>query len=140
MMSVFKNRSSDLNKFIDAVKCIAFLITLTLSGTVLSNAATWNGFSGAYVSGDNVFTVSSDADNWAGFANTNDSLNPISLPDGGIITFTAASSSSVDILFRLERLEYPDVEPSYTASVVNVDNSTESVSYTHLTLPTICSV
>ena len=129
-MTVFKNRLKNKiliclyqRKALNIVKSFTVFLTLIISGSVFSNVASWDGFGGAYVYNSNTFTVPAGSDDWAGFANSNENLKPISLPNGGIITFSAASSVPVDVLFKLERLQHPDTEPSFTSDVVRVNNS-----------------
>ena len=112
--------------FKNAIKIVFALFTVTLSSRVFANAATWIAFGGATVTDQDVLEVPAGAQIWAGFANTNDTLYPISLSSGGVITFTAAVNGSADVRFRLERLPYPDVEPAFNTSAVTVTGSTEA--------------
>jgi beta-glucanase (GH16 family) len=129
-MTVFKNRLKNKTliflyqrKALNIVKSFTVFLSLIISGSVFSNVASWDGFGGAYVYSSNTFAVPAGSNDWAGFANSNENLKPISLPNGGIITFSAASSVPVDVIFKLERLEHPDTEPSFTSDVVRVNNS-----------------
>ena len=56
----------------------------------------------------------------------NDSIYPLSFPDGATITFTAASNSPVDVRFRLEYQPYPNVDPAFNTSSVTVNGATET--------------
>ena len=102
------------------------ILAITLSGKVSANAASWAGFGGANVSDQEVLEVPSGAQVWAGFANTNGTLYPISLSSGGVITFTASVSGSASVRFRLERLPYPDVDPAFNTDSVIVTGTTEA--------------
>jgi beta-glucanase (GH16 family) len=102
------------------------ILAITLSGKVFANAASWAGFGGANVSDQDVLEVPSGAQVWAGYANTNDTLYPISLSSGGVITFTASVSGSASVRFRLERLPYPDVDPAFNTDSVIVTGTTEA--------------
>ena len=71
----------------------------------------------------------SSADRWAGFANSNQGIYPMTFPNGGSITFTAATDGvDIDVYIRLERLPYLNsdpsrVEPSYDASSITISGS-----------------
>ena len=71
----------------------------------------------------------STADNWAGFANTNEEIYPMTFPNGGSITFTAATAGvDIGVYIRLERLPYLEsdpgrVEPSYDATSITISGS-----------------
>ena len=74
---------------------------------------------------DNVYTFPAAAAPWAGFANENSSIYPLSFPLGGQITFTGSipeGGADTAVYFRFERLPWPNVEPSY-----NTDNVTVTV-------------
>lgn len=134
MMSLFfcnnlNHRSRFLRlplKVVKLFKTVLFLVALAASMPSSAEIASWSGFGGAEITNE-VFTFPSSADSWAGFANTNDNLYPLSLPSGGIITFTAAASGSVDVRFRFERLPYPEVDPAYNTSSVTVSGATETI-------------
>jgi len=64
----------------------------------------------------------------SGFANINDTFYPISLGNGGELTFKAyvtGSLASMDITFRFEREPFPNVNPSFTLAPVNITNTVE---------------
>ena len=85
-------------------------------------------FAGATVV-DDVYTFPSDADAWAGFANENSSLYPLSFPYGATLTFNAAAvDSDVDVRFRFEANPYPNTEPSFNTSAVTVSGAETSYS------------
>ena len=95
-------------------------------------------FGGAISYGLGDFNVPTTAESWAGFANINTALYPISFPEGGRISFlgSVADGGTADVRFRLERLPYDPNDSGATEPSID----TGAVSYTHLTLPTICSV
>ena len=109
----------------DALKTLTIFFSILVSSSTLANVAVWSGFGGAEKN-DGVFVFPSSAESWAGYANTNDSIYPLSFPEGGIITFTASANSAVDVRFRLEWQPYPDVDPSYNTSSVTVNGATET--------------
>ena len=112
----------------NVAKTVFALLAVTLSGIVIADESPWAPFGGATVT-EEVLEVPAGAQSWAGFANTNSALYPISLSDGGQITFTAAVNGSADVRFRFERLPYPDVEPSFDTSAITVTGTSE-ISYT----------
>lgn len=132
-MSYFNNCFICLNpnrwnsfSFRDALKTLTIFFSIIASSSTLANVAVWTGFGGAEKN-DGVFVFPSSAESWAGYANTNESIYPLSMPEGGIITFTASANSPVDVSFRLEWQPYPDVEPSYNTSSITVNGATESI-------------
>ena len=71
------------------------------------------------VDGD-TYTFPAGAEAWAGVANNNTGLYPISLENGGTLTFTGSADVNVDVYFRFEFNPHPDVEPSYNTTSVTV--------------------
>jgi len=110
----------------NAAKIVFVILAVTLSGSAFANAASWVAFGGATVTDQEVLEFPTGAQSWAGFANTNDSLYPLSLSNGGVITFTASVNGSATVRFRLERLPYPDVDPAFNTSSVIVTGTTEA--------------
>ena len=93
------------------------------------NAAFTGTFGGATVA-DNVYNFPTGSEAWAGFANENADIYPLSFEHGGRITFTgSAASTNVLVNFRFERLPHPDVDPAFSTSNVTVSGS-EAVEYT----------
>ena len=63
------------------------------------------------------FNVPVGSEGWAGYANNNTSIYPLSFVNGGKITFTASASADTTVRFRFEANPYPNVDPAYdTAS------------------------
>lgn len=100
------------------------------SGAGVDHTATMTGsFGGATVS-DNVFNFPSGSEAWAGFANEDTTIYPFSFPNGGKITFNAATAGTdVAINFRFEKNPHPDVDPAFNTSNVTV-SGTETTTYT----------
>jgi hypothetical protein len=63
---------------------------------------------------NHAFTFPAGAEPWAGFSNTNLDVSPVSLSNGGKITFKASASAATSIKFKFEKNAHPDVDPSYT--------------------------
>ena len=70
------------------------------------------------------YTFPTGAESWAGFANTNADIYPLSFPEGGTITFTASAAVPTNLQFRFEANPYPDTEPSFNTENVLVDSAT----------------
>jgi len=96
-------------------------------GTAKPPAEFVEAFGGAVADGD-TFTFPSGAEVWAGFANMNADLYPITFPDGGSIAFTGAvpSGGSVNVRFRFEYMPHPDVDPAYDTQTVTVSGAEEN--------------
>lgn len=77
-------------------------------------------FGGAYVNNDQ-YEFPLGAQDWAGFYNTNLYIYPITLPDGGKITFDYNTTLTVNIKFVFEYDAYPNVDPSYHTEVFTCD-------------------
>jgi len=76
---------------------------------------------------DGVYTYPSGTESWAGFANMNTDLYPMTLEKGAAITFTgSAVAADVDVRFRFERLPFPDVDPAYDTTAVTVTGTTDA--------------
>ena len=102
------------------------------SGSNLAVADFGGTFGGATVEND-VYEFPTGAAEWAGFANDNAQMYPLSFPYGGKITFTASipeGSTDTNVRFRFERLPFPDVEPSYNTETVLVTTSGGERTYT----------
>ena len=70
------------------------------------------------------YTTPSGSQSWAGFANEDVSLYPLSFVDGGEITFTGATSGTdVEVYFRFEYNPYPDTEPSFNLTSLTVSGT-----------------
>ena len=77
------------------------------------------------------YTAPTGAEPWGGFANEDVSLYPLSFVDGGLITFTGATSGTdAEVYFRFEYNPYPDTEPSFNTlpvTVSGVDGASYSI-------------
>ena len=99
--------------------------------TPYGTAAITGSFGGAVIEEGGIYSFPTGSESWAGFANENTDMYPMSFPHGGTITFNAAVplGGSADVRFRFEFNPYPDVDPAYDTTVVNV-SGTELTSYT----------
>ena len=105
---------------------------LAPSGVNLAVAEFSGTFGGATVA-DDIYTFPAAAESWAGFANDNTTLYPMSFPYGGKLTFTAAipeGGADTAVYFRFERLPFPNTEPSYNTDNVLVTTSGGTRTYT----------
>jgi hypothetical protein len=94
------------------------------SGSGDDNSAQFTGSFGGATVVNNVFNFPSGTEAWAGFANENAAIYPLSFPHGGKITFTGQTAGTdVDIKFKLEFKPHPDTEPSYTTSNVTISGT-----------------
>jgi len=101
------------------------------SGSGTDSAAAYTGtFGGATVSADGVYNFPTGSETWAGFANENASIFPLSFPFGGKITFTgSAATTDVLVNFRFEKNPHPDTEPSFSTNNVTISGS-DATEYT----------
>ena len=87
-------------------------------------------FDGFIVEGD-LFEFPTGAADWAGVANTNTALYPMSFPHGGEVRFVAGTppeGGSTQIYFKFEANPYPNNNPSFDTSTALV--SGELTDYT----------
>ena len=107
------------------LKALLLLVLVFANVSARAEILSWAAFGNSVFSND-TFEFPSSAESWAGYANINDSIYPLSFPDGATITFTAASNSPVDVRFRLEYQPYPNVDPAFNTSSVTVNGATET--------------
>jgi hypothetical protein len=79
--------------------------------------------------GPSIFTHPELAYDWGGFANTDPTIYPITLPSDATISFLGSvpSGEAVDVRFRFEFDAYPETEPSYETSSVTVSNTADKI-------------
>jgi beta-glucanase (GH16 family) len=87
------------------------------------NGVVFSGTFGGTIANANVYTNPSGSESWAGFANEDASIYPLTFADGGSITFDASSNASASIYFRFEKNPHPDTEPSFNTDPVTVNGS-----------------
>lgn len=85
-------------------------------------AAVWGQFGNANgPDADGGMSFPTGAEAWAGWANTNTDMYPMSFASGGTVKFKAsAENGDVDVYFRFERLPYPDVDPAFSTDTVTL--------------------
>ena len=77
------------------------------------------------------FTFPTGAQNWAGFANNNTSIYPLSYPNGGQVSFKATVAVDAEVYFRFEANLYPNVDPAIvTANVLLLASNPAETVYT----------
>ena len=64
------------------------------------------------------FSFPTGAQDWAGFANNNASIYPLTFPDAGTISFIATTDTDAEVYFRFEANPYPNTEPSFNTTNV----------------------
>ena len=115
-----------------ALALVVFLSSSVFSYSQVSNADVL--FSGTFGGATNVdgttYSIPTGSEAWAGFANEDVSLYPLSFTNGGDVTFTGSTAGTdVEVYFRFEYNPYPDTEPSFSTETVTVSGTTEA-SYT----------
>ena len=116
----------------------ALTLLIILSSSVFSYAqettftdVEFTGVFGGTAYDGSFYTAPTGAEPWGGFANEDVSLYPLSFVDGGLITFTGATSGTdAEVYFRFEYNPYPDTEPSFSTlpvTVSGVDGSSYSI-------------
>ena len=108
---------------------------LSYGGTPCSNTQTnsivhdnilFSGAFGGAIDENYTYYIPSGSESWAGFANEDGSIYPISFENGGKITFTASTDgSNVDLYFKFEYNSYPDTEPSFFTNSLTINSQGE---------------
>ena len=79
---------------------------------------------------DGVFEFPSTAESWSGFVNINQDIYPLYFPNGGKVTFNAATAGTdINVFFSFEANPFPDNETFYHSTNVTV-TGTEPAEYT----------
>jgi len=82
------------------------------------------------------FTFPTGAETWAGFANNNTSIYPLSFPNGGEVKFKATVTADAEVFFKFERLPHPDVDPAIITANVSLLASNAAGTEYSVTIPT----
>jgi hypothetical protein len=107
-------------------KFFTFLIFVSAAFFCTAQETTYTGIEFTGIFGGttydaNYYTFPSGSEVWAGFANEDVSIYPLTFTDGGEITFTGATSGTdAEVYFRFEYNPYPDTEPSFNTVSVTV--------------------
>ena len=114
-------------------KTFSFLIFVSASVFTFAQETTYTDiefagvFDGTTYDGD-FYNFLSGSAAWAGFANLDASIYPLSFTEGGQITFTGASSGAdAEVYFRFEYNPYPDTEPSFSTETVIVSGMDDAL-------------
>jgi beta-glucanase (GH16 family) len=92
------------------------------NSTVHDNIVFSGAFGGA-IDENYTYYIPSGSESWAGFANEDGSIYPISFENGGKITFTASTDgSNVELYFKFEYNSYPDTEPSFFTNNLTINS------------------
>ena len=114
--------------------CIA-LLTVSVTMAQTTYFPIYDGtFGGATYS--QTFHFPTGAETWAGFANNNTSIYPLSFPKGGEVRFKATVTADAEVFFRFERLPHPDVEPAIITSNVSLLAANAAGTEYSVTIPT----
>jgi len=98
----------------------------TQTTTTASKVAEFSEAFGGATIADSVFTVPNGAQSWAGFANMNTALYPITIGTDKKLTFKASvpEGGPADVRFRFEFKPYPNVNPAYDADSITITGDT----------------
>lgn len=109
---------------------IVALITFNLTMAQTNFSPVYDGvFDGTAYS--QTFTFPTEAQPWAGFANNNASIYPLSYPNGGQVSFKATVAADAEVYFRFEANPYPAVDPAVvTANVALLASNAAETVYT----------
>ncbi|MDA0980967.1 MAG: hypothetical protein O2852_06395 [Bacteroidetes bacterium] len=117
-----------------ALFTLIFIVFTSVSSNAQETTFTdveFTGVFGGTVYDGSFYTAPSGSQSWGGFANEDVSLYPLSFVDGGLITFTGATSGiDAEVYFRFEYNPYPDTEPSFNTlpvTVSGVDGASYSI-------------
>ena len=109
------------------------VVTSNGPGAVAKSASFTEAFGGATFNADTTtYNFPAGSEGWAGFANMDESIYPLSFPNGGSVSFTGAlpaGGSDTAVNFRFERLPHPDVDPAFSTTNVII-SGTDEVTYT----------
>ena len=98
----------------------------TQTNSIVHDNIVFSGAFGGAIYENYTYYIPSGSESWAGFANEDGSIYPISFENGGKITFTASTDgSNVDLYFKFEYNSYPDTEPSFFTNSLTVNSQGE---------------
>ena len=94
------------------------------------SALNFTGLFGGASRNGNVYTFPSSAESWAGYANSNTDMYPLTFTNGGSLTFdyTNNNDDDVKVKMKLEYQQHPITEPSWFSSEYTlVANTSDSI-------------
>ena len=107
-----------------ALFTLIFIVFTSVSSNAQETTFTdveFTGVFGGTVYDGSFYTAPSGSESWAGFANEDVNIYPLSFVDGGEITFTGATAGTdAEVYFRFEYNPYPDTEPNFNTISVTV--------------------
>ena len=95
------------------------LITFAFTKGQTTSSPVYDGtFNGTVYS--QTFNFPTGAESYAGFANNNSEIYPLSFTNGGKIKFKATVAADAEVYFRFEANPYPDVDPAYNTANISL--------------------
>lgn len=95
----------------------------TQTNSIVHDNIVFSGAFGGAIDENYTYYIPSGSESWAGFANEDGSIYPISFENGGKITFTASTDgSNVELYFKFEYNSYPDTEPSFFTNNLTINS------------------
>ena len=95
----------------------------TQTNSIVHDNIAFSGAFGGAIDENYTYYIPSGSESWAGFANEDGSIYPISFENGGKITFTASTDgSNVELYFKFEYNSYPDTEPSFFTNNLTINS------------------
>lgn len=95
----------------------------TQTNSIVHDNIVFSGAFGGAIDENYTYYIPSGSESWAGFANEDGSIYPISFENGGKITFTGSTDgSNVDLYFKFEYNSYPDTEPSFFTNTLTINS------------------
>lgn len=95
----------------------------TQTNSSVYNDIVFTGSFGGAIVGNYTYEKPSGSESWAGFADEDENIYPVSFENGGKITFTGSTDgSNVDLYFKFEYNSYPDTEPSFFTNTLTINS------------------
>ena len=90
------------------------------------NDIVFTGSFGGAISDNYTYVKPPGSESWAGFADEDENIYPVSFQNGGKITFTGSTDgSNVDLYFKFEYNSYPNTEPSFFTNSLTINSQGE---------------
>ena len=95
----------------------------TQTNSIVHDNIVFSGAFGGAIVGNYTYEKPSGSESWAGFADEDENIYPVSFENGGKITFTGSTDgSNVDLYFKFEYNSYPDTEPSFFTNTLTINS------------------